>query len=140
MYNPTQKQLDRLNDFDFSSPTPNQAYRFAHLRNHTREFTKLLIENCPESRHLSLALTKVEEALMWANKAIANEPPKEPLVTAKQPFYVEYFCLGCNAGSKAYSDAKGLEGFVCACGHRIEIQPANGKKEIETKNDSGKPN
>lgn len=31
-----------------------------------------LLEHCPESRELSLALTKLEEAMFWANAAVAR--------------------------------------------------------------------
>lgn len=139
MYTPTPKQLDRLSDFEFVNPCPDQAYRYAHLRNHTRQFAKLLIENCPESRQLSLALTKLEETLMWANKAIAKEPPKTPPVSDQRPLYVETYCLGCNSGSKAFSDAVGLEEFTCGCGHRITITP-HGKKEITIEKQDDAPN
>lgn len=32
---------------------------------------------CPGGREKALALTKLEEALMWANASIAREPAKE---------------------------------------------------------------
>lgn len=32
----------------------------------------LLIRTCPSSREKSIALTKLEESIMWANKAIAH--------------------------------------------------------------------
>ena len=32
-----------------------------------------LVETCPPGRELSLALTALEEAMMWANAAIARE-------------------------------------------------------------------
>ena len=33
--------------------------------------------HCPESREASLAITKLEEAIMWANAAIARRPESE---------------------------------------------------------------
>ena len=32
----------------------------------------MLVDECPDSRELSVALTKLEEAVMWANAAIAR--------------------------------------------------------------------
>ena len=37
-----------------------------------KQLAHLLVTNCPESRELSCALTKLEEAVMWANAAIAR--------------------------------------------------------------------
>lgn len=33
----------------------------------------VIMENCPKSRQREIALQKLEEAAMWANKAIAYE-------------------------------------------------------------------
>jgi hypothetical protein len=35
-----------------------------------------LVEICPVSRELSLALTAMEEAMIWANAAVAREEAK----------------------------------------------------------------
>lgn len=40
----------------------------AYLLNVARHFS----EACPQSRELSLAITKLEEAMFWANAAIAR--------------------------------------------------------------------
>jgi hypothetical protein len=49
----------------------NQGERYAHNRAAAHEFAKELMQNCPPSRELSLAITNLQQALMWANAAIA---------------------------------------------------------------------
>lgn len=58
--------------FTYHPPKNDQADRYVRLRERGRELAELLCFYCPESRELSLALTKVEEAVMWANSAIAR--------------------------------------------------------------------
>lgn len=51
------------------------------IRDCGRQFAVLIDADCPESREKSLALTKVEEAVMWANAAIARREVGVPGVT-----------------------------------------------------------
>ena len=44
---------------------------FKELRTAAREFGDIILENTDTSREQSLALTHVEEALMWATKQVA---------------------------------------------------------------------
>jgi hypothetical protein len=46
--------------------------RYAEIRVKAGAFSLHLNEQCPPSRELSLAQTKLEEAVMWANAAIAR--------------------------------------------------------------------
>jgi hypothetical protein len=46
--------------------------RFEHLRDMAIVFGDALIHDCPESRELSLALTNLEQALMYGRAAIAR--------------------------------------------------------------------
>ena len=46
--------------------------RYNFLRENAKEFAKLLTTLCSASRELSLALTKLEEAVFWANASIAR--------------------------------------------------------------------
>jgi hypothetical protein len=46
-------------------------------RNHGKELAYWLNDNLPESREKSLAITKLEEVVMWANAAVARQPVKE---------------------------------------------------------------
>lgn len=62
--------------FTYHPPHGNQTERYGRIRAAARTFAKLLLGCCPDSRERSLALTKLEEAVMWANASIArNEPP-----------------------------------------------------------------
>ena len=64
------KELDAR--FVYHAPKNDQADRYERLRERGKELAGLMAFFCPESRELSLALTKVEEAVMWANAAIAR--------------------------------------------------------------------
>ena len=66
------------NIFTYHPPQPGQQERYVLLRDQAKGLAKLIIGNCPDSRERSLALTKLEESIMWANAAIArNEGPVE---------------------------------------------------------------
>jgi len=53
------------------------APRHADLRQRFKEFAQYLDDVCPDSRYLSLALTELENASMWAHKAVAQDAPLE---------------------------------------------------------------
>ena len=78
MYDITDEQQKRLdNNFTYHSPHGNQAERYAYLRDAAKTLAARILYNTPESREQSLALTKLEEAVMWANASIArNEKEK----------------------------------------------------------------
>lgn len=64
---------------DIKHNTSYHAPRDAHdvsqhenIRLAARSFMEAIAEFAPESREQSLAFTKAEEALMWANAAIAR--------------------------------------------------------------------
>ena len=58
--------------FTYHPPKEDQPERYDIIRKEGRALAYLLNRNCPESRELSLALTKLEECVMWANAAIAR--------------------------------------------------------------------
>lgn len=60
------------NDFTYHPPTPDQLERYAGIRRWGREWAQSLLALCPYSRERSLALTKIEEAVMWANASISR--------------------------------------------------------------------
>lgn len=67
------------NRFTYHPPTPDKVRRHETIRNLCWELAKSINKLCPDSRESAVAITKLEEALMWANAAIArNEIPKEP--------------------------------------------------------------
>lgn len=45
--------------------------RFEHLREAAKDLGREIFNSCPPSRERSLAITKLEETVMWAVKSIA---------------------------------------------------------------------
>jgi len=75
-YQPTSEQITRIKrNFRYHTPTSNQPARYEAIRAYARNFAELICEETPASREQSLALTKLEEAVMWANAAIARNEP-----------------------------------------------------------------
>jgi len=67
------------NSFTYHPPKGSQTQRYEELRNWAKEFALLIERHCPNSREKSLAMTKLEECVMWANKSIAcNEGGATP--------------------------------------------------------------
>jgi hypothetical protein len=58
--------------FTYHAPKDGQPERYQRIRDAGRQLAVLLDAECPESREKSLAVTKLEEAVMWANAAIAR--------------------------------------------------------------------
>lgn len=65
-----QKQLD--NNFAYHAPKEGQPEKYEEVRQDAKRFAETLAELCPPSRELSLALTNLEQAVFWANAAIAR--------------------------------------------------------------------
>ena len=60
------------NVFTYHAPFGDQTERYELLRGHARELAGRIMENTPKSREQSLALTNLEQAIFWANAAIAR--------------------------------------------------------------------
>ena len=58
--------------FTYHAPKGDQPERYEQIRNHAKAFATTIVKSCPQSREQSLALTHLEEAVMWANAAIAR--------------------------------------------------------------------
>ena len=58
--------------FTYHPPTPAQIKKYELIRDTARLFALLLLRTCPASRELSLALTNLEQCVMWANASIAR--------------------------------------------------------------------
>jgi hypothetical protein len=65
----TKEQVE--NTFTYHSPKGNQPGRYEAIRGKAKELAMLLIESCPESRERAVALTNLQQAIMWANASIA---------------------------------------------------------------------
>jgi hypothetical protein len=63
------------NNFMYHSPSPEQAADYINLRNEAKDLAYMIQDTCPDSREKALAMTKLEEAVMWANAAIARNAP-----------------------------------------------------------------
>lgn len=59
-------------NFVYHSPHGDQNYRYEQIRWEAKNYAELLTRTCPPSRELSLALTNLEQAVFWANAAIAR--------------------------------------------------------------------
>ena len=66
------KQADLENRFTYHAPKDDQPLRYEEIRAAGKEFARLIVSGCPESREQSLAVTHIEEAVFWANAAIAR--------------------------------------------------------------------
>lgn len=58
--------------FTYHGPRGNQAERYDFLRGSAKKLAEEILEMTPESREQALALTYLEQAIMWANAAIAR--------------------------------------------------------------------
>ena len=60
------------NDYAWHAPTGDKAERHQMVRESGKAFAHAILACVPGGREQSLALTKAEEAVMWANAAIAR--------------------------------------------------------------------
>jgi len=60
------------NRFTYHAPQGDQSVRYERMRANAKSLATLILELCPDSRERSLAITKLEELIMWANAAIAR--------------------------------------------------------------------
>lgn len=73
----SQKESNNLgnnndNIFTYHQPNKNTEDSYTQLQAKAREFSELVDELVPASREQSLAKTKIEEAVMWANAGVAR--------------------------------------------------------------------
>ena len=65
--------VDELkNRFIYHPLKDGQAERYQEIRNYAHGLASLINHQCPESREKSLAITHLEDAVMWANASIAR--------------------------------------------------------------------
>lgn len=75
-YEVSDEQLARLdNQFTYHAPHGNQAARYGALRAAGRTLALAILERCPPSFELEQALLRINEAVFWANAAIARHEP-----------------------------------------------------------------
>lgn len=56
--------------FEYHAPTDAQIVVLQELREACKSLNDLILASVPSSRERSLAITKLEEVSMWANKAV----------------------------------------------------------------------
>lgn len=60
------------NNFEYHPTTDEQVVSYEVIRSQAKGLALDIQSRCPESREKSLAFTKLEECVMWANAAIAR--------------------------------------------------------------------
>lgn len=70
---------DLENRFTHHPPFGSQPDRYKTIRRIALGLADLIDGACPPSREKSLAFTKLEEAVMWANASIARNESPGPL-------------------------------------------------------------
>jgi hypothetical protein len=63
-------QIDKI--FTYHSPKDDQPERYVTLRDTAKSLAYIIVKNTPPSREQSLAITHLEEAIFYANAAIAR--------------------------------------------------------------------
>lgn len=67
-------------------PTDEAVAQIEELREVAKDFANHIEVFCPKSREASLAMTNLEQSLMWAVASIARQhPADEELPAARQP-------------------------------------------------------
>lgn len=64
--------MDIENIYTYHAPKAGQPERYELIRNKAKDLAKTIEKACPDSREKSLAFTKLEDAVMWANASIAR--------------------------------------------------------------------
>ena len=64
--------IDVENRFTHHKPTEAQTEKYESIREKAKELAYFIDCTCPASREKSIAMTKLEETVMWANASIAR--------------------------------------------------------------------
>jgi len=75
--------------FTYHAPKGDQVERYQKIRRTALEFAELIVELCPLSREQSVAFTRLEEVVMFANAAIAREVELEDEAEAEAEVLTE---------------------------------------------------
>jgi hypothetical protein len=60
------------NNFSYHAPKEYQSKKYEDIRNEAKALAYLIEDLVPNSREKSLAITNLEQAVFWANAAIAR--------------------------------------------------------------------
>lgn len=67
-----QDETELQRNFTYHPPQQGQPQRYERLRDEGKSLARRILEECPPSRERSEALTNLEQAIFWANVAIAR--------------------------------------------------------------------
>ncbi len=66
-------ELERIeNNYTYHAPKQGQPDKYESIRSIAKGLALVIYDLVPDSREKSLAMTKLEEAVMWANAGIAR--------------------------------------------------------------------
>lgn len=68
------QKTDLENIYTYHAPKPGQPEKYTALREKAKELAYLIDEMVPLGREKSVAMTNLEQAIMWANAGIARTP------------------------------------------------------------------
>ena len=63
---------DLGNRFTYHAPKDGQPEKYVGIRGNAQDLAFSIDALCPDSREKSLAITKLEEVVFWANASIAR--------------------------------------------------------------------
>ena len=69
---------DLENRFTYHRPTEAQQKIYPLIRDKAKELAYIIKDNVPNGREQALALTKLEEVVMWANAGVSKEQEQQP--------------------------------------------------------------
>lgn len=64
------KELE--NRFRHHSPKPGQTQKYESIRQECLDLALYLVDQCPESRELSVSISRLEDVCFYANASIAR--------------------------------------------------------------------
>jgi hypothetical protein len=60
------------NLFTYQAPREEHISKYEAIRNYAKFLAELIVDKTPDCREQRLALANIEQAVMWANAAIAR--------------------------------------------------------------------
>ena len=60
------------NNFTYHAPDSEKQAKYIDIRNTAKTLAYLILNTVPSSREQAVAMTKLEEVVMWANAGIAR--------------------------------------------------------------------
>jgi hypothetical protein len=63
--------------FTYHAPLPDQIERYQSIQHDAKELALTIADSCPDSREKSLAMTHLQEVVLWAHASIALHENRE---------------------------------------------------------------